>query len=84
MTVSLAPTNHQNHRVPTCACTDPEVDRLRDLMAQGVSQVEASHYLWGDPGRVTSWPLVRDQVQDDVRRVFSDFPRLPWLRLGRR
>lgn len=33
----------------TCHCGDPTVERLRDLIAQGIPQVEASRQLWGTP-----------------------------------
>ena len=29
-----------------CICQDPAVDRLRDLIADGVDQVTASHLIW--------------------------------------
>lgn len=39
-----------------CVCTDPEADRLRELIAAGMDQREASRLLWGpdsttDPNR---------------------------------
>lgn len=39
-----------------CVCTDPEADKLRELIAGGMGQVEASRLLWGpkpDTGTTT-------------------------------
>lgn len=33
----------------TCFCGDAAVEELRDLIAAGMGQVEASHRLWGKP-----------------------------------
>jgi hypothetical protein len=45
---SLAPTSNTDLGV-TCHCGDASVERLRDLIAQGVPQFEASRLLWGPP-----------------------------------
>lgn len=44
----LAPTAHTDTKA-TCLCVDREVDQLRDLIAAGMGQVEASRLLWGPP-----------------------------------
>lgn len=31
----------------SCVCSDPEVDQLRDLIAAGIPQTEASRRIWG-------------------------------------
>lgn len=50
------PDAYPRHR-DQCACDDPAVDRLRDLIAQGVDQVTASHLIWPAPSptEVTEW-----------------------------
>lgn len=53
----------------TCYCSDPEVDALLDLMAQGYTQHEASRLIWGPARDVRLW----------VRREYV--AAFPWLRL---
>lgn len=56
----------------TCVCDDPDVDTLRQMVADGLGQWEASVRLWGgppDPVTVRAW------VRAEFARSFG------WLRL---
>lgn len=67
----------------TCLCSsDPDVDALRELMARGFTQHEASRALWS-PETPIARQLVLEraavQTRAFVRRSLA--ARLPWLRL---
>jgi hypothetical protein len=54
-----------------CTCIgDKQLNVLRDLMASGMGQLEASRLLWGDDA---------DQVKVGVRASLLSW--FPWLRL---
>lgn len=62
----------------TCVCLeDPDLDTLRDLVARGVDQWEASRRLWGPDSPEARARAVRRHVREQLAR------RLPWLRLPR-
>lgn len=67
-------------RRPPCRCNDHQVDELRALVAAGHDQIEASHFLWGNP-RTPELILehARRTVRAQVRREFQT--AFPWLRL---
>lgn len=67
-----------NPDVPTCICEDPDVDRLRALVAAGHDQFEVSRLIWGDV-TPTSLPLMLLATRLRVRAAFKH--RFPWLRL---
>lgn len=66
----------------TCRCHDPEVEELRDLIAAGFDQFEASRLLWGSGARVSTdlaVELAGRRARRLVRTALAQ--RLPWLRL---
>lgn len=67
-----------NPAVPTCVCEDPDVDRLRALVAAGHDQFEVSRLIWGDV-TPTSLPLLLLATRERVRASFLS--RFPWLKL---
>lgn len=46
----MSNTELQDTGAPSCTCADPDVDRLRALVAAGHDQIEASRLIWGGPG----------------------------------
>ncbi len=70
-----------------CVCQDPEVDRLRDLIAQGVDQVTASQQIWppdplpaaGDPTAGLEVRVPARQAQRKTLRALA--AALLWLPL---
>ena len=62
----------------TCVCDDPQVERLRALVAAGHDQFEASRLIWGDV-RPTSLPLLLIDTKERMRASFK--AAFPWLHL---
>jgi hypothetical protein len=65
-------TDRSNPTNPTCTCSgaDAQVEVLRDLIASGMGQVEASNLLWGSEA---------NQAKGRIRGSF--LAAFPWLRL---
>lgn len=73
--------NPQQHIWAQCICTDPDTAQLRDLVASGVDQRDASVLLWGG-GKVLhelTVKLAGVQARQMVRAAFME--AFPWLRL---
>jgi hypothetical protein len=71
------------HQLPSSTCTcngDPDLHMLRDLIAAGYGQQEASVALW-DPTVVNRVSVAL--AGREARRIVRDglAARLPWLRL---
>jgi hypothetical protein len=68
---------------PSCTCADPDVDRLRSLVAAGRDQVEASRLIWGGPGAVVGRDLALVAAGREGRHVVRQAlaAAFPWLRL---
>ena len=65
----------------TCSCDDPDVERLRELIAAGYTQREASLFLWDTPDPCSTIALDHARIQT-VTFVRAAFARaFPWLRL---
>lgn len=69
--LGLPPSRLPGEHVAACTCRDSEVAQLRDLVAGGMGQADASRLLWADnPGA-------------DARRIVRAgmAAAFPWLRL---
>lgn len=79
----MSNTKHVEPR-SACTCTDPELQLLRDLIARGMGQWEASQVAFGTRPPFTASPAVwRAWRRIWVRRVINDarralgYPLLP-------
>ncbi|NUO57265.1 MAG: hypothetical protein HOV78_11405 [Hamadaea sp.] len=70
----------------TCVCNDPQVEHLRELVARGMDQWEASRLLWSPRDAPPPPPAPAMVLLDagrwgraTVRHHLAT--RLPWLRL---
>lgn len=81
----MSNTEFQDTAAPSCTCADPDVDRLRSLVASGHDQVEASRLIWGGPGAVVGRELALLAAGREGRRIVRDglAAALPWLRFPR-
>jgi hypothetical protein len=79
----MSNTVQTNPTAPTCICTDPDVDRLRALVAAGHDQFEASRLIWGGPHAQVGRELALLQAGRDGRSVVRHAlaAAFPWLRL---
>lgn len=79
-------TTLQHPTRPGCVCQDPEVDRLRDLIAAGMDQVTASRLIWSPPDAPPPAPapaLLQLEPGTYGRRFVRHAlaTAFPWLRL---
>lgn len=65
----------------TCTCQDPQVERLRELIAAGYTQRDASLFLWDtpEPGSPLVLAHAGREARHHVRTAFA--AAFPWLRL---
>lgn len=65
-----------------CTCMDPDLDRLRDLVAAGHDQRQVCHLLWGDSARIGNALAVEVAGQEARQIVRTGLTTaFPWLRL---
>ena len=64
----------------TCCCVDEGLERLRGLVADGMSQMEASRLLWAPVIGEVDREAARVTLLERMRDSFVE--RHPWLRLG--
>ena len=69
----------------SCRCNDPSLDELRRMVAEGVSQRDASLILWGGDTPVSN-AVAKAQIGREARQIVQRglLARIPWLRLPAR